>query len=56
MDRTRSEIRNPDGTLASVEVVMPNNDGMILVYQYFHAVDRCLAYQAARVNKLNELK
>jgi hypothetical protein len=55
-DSTQSENRNPDGTLASVEIVMPNDNGMVLVYHYFHTADGCTAYQAAKANKLNELK
>jgi hypothetical protein len=55
-DHTRSEVRNPDGTLASVDVVMPENNGMVLVYHYFHTLDGCTAYQASRTNKLKDLR
>jgi hypothetical protein len=56
VDHTRNEVRNPDGSLASVDVVMPMGDGLELVYHYFHAIDGCTAYQAARSGRLNELK
>jgi hypothetical protein len=56
VDHTRNEVRNPDGSLASVDVVMPMGDGLELVYHYFHAIDGCTAYQAARSSRLNELK
>jgi len=55
-DFTMGEQRNADGTVASVDIIMPAGDGMVMTFHYFHSADGCTAYQSAKAGKLNELK